>query len=52
MPETKKPKSKVKKGEKATQNELGMSFDAEGKFQSINFNILVKYIIKEARNCN
>ena len=47
MPETKKPKSKVKKGEKATQNELGMSFDAEGKFQNINFNILVKYIIKK-----
>lgn len=47
MPKTTKPKSTVKTGEKATQNELGMSFDVEGKFQSINFNILVKYIIKK-----
>ena len=41
---------KVKTSEKATQqNELGMNFDAEGKFKSINFNILVKYFISKLK---
>ena len=30
------------------QNELGMNFDAEGKFKSINFNILGCVHIKRA----